>query len=192
VYRRKRGNTTIATIEKKYGVDLHVRGDAQLDTLLHERGFDSQSQLLTAYHGKLAFHPRKRRIFISFHKEDRQYVSGLCLMARNPRVAIEFYNESLREMIGSENKTYVRQKIREMIRRVSVVICLIGNGTAWREWVDWELRTAADLHKGVCGVRIKDSHGRFPPLLHDIAAPIAHWDTDAIIAAIECAAARRS
>ena len=192
MYRRKRGDTTVATIEEKYGVDLHMRGDAHLDTLLDQRGFDSLSQLLTAYHGKLSSHPRKRRIFISFHEEDRQYVAGLCLMAKNPRVAIDFYNESLREVIGSENETYVRKKIREMIRRVSVVICLIGNGTAWRKWVDWELCTAADLHKGVCGVRIKDSHGRFPPLLHDIAAPIAPWDTDAIIGAIECAAARRS
>jgi hypothetical protein len=192
VFRRKRDDTAIETVEGMYRVDLHVRGDTKLGTVLRDRGFDSLSQLLDAYHQRLGFHARKRRIFISFHKGDHRYVSAFCLMARNPNVAIEFYNESLREVIGSESMSYVRSRIREMIRRASVIVCLIGNGTAWREWVDWELCTAAELHKGICGVRIRDSHGRFPPLLHDVGAPIARWDTEEIIAAIECAAARRS
>jgi Thoeris protein ThsB, TIR-like domain len=192
MFRRKREDTAISTIERMYCVELHARGDMKLGSILEERGFDSLHQLLDAYHRRLTVHARKRRIFISFHKEDREYVSGFCLMARNPNVAVEFYNESLRETIGSDNMSYVRLRIREMIARTSILVCLVGNGTAWREWVDWELRTAADLHKGICGVRIRESHGRIPPLLHEIRAPIAAWDTLEIVAAIECAAARRS
>jgi hypothetical protein len=82
--------------------------------------------------------------------------------------------------------------ISDKIKRCSVVVCLIGNGTAWREWVEWELETALKFGKGVCGVRLKDSRGQAPEILRRIGAPIAKWDQEAIIAAIECAAAKRS
>lgn len=192
MFRRKRRDTTIKTIEKTYGIDLNARSDMAAGSILEDRGFDSVSQLVKAYRGRLTSPARKRRIYISFHKEDFRYVSAFCLMAKNPRVEFDFYNESLREAINSQNMTYVRQQIREMIRRASIIVCLVGNGTASRDWVDWELRTAVDLRKGICGVRINNSYGKFPPLLREIGAPLAPWNTGAIIAAIECAAARRS
>lgn len=192
MFRRKRSDTTIKTIEATYRIDLKARGDMKAGSILKDRGFDSVSQLVKAYRGRSTSPARKRRIYISFHKEDFRYVSAFCLMAKNPRVDFDFYNGSLREAIDSENMTYVRQQIREMIRRVSIIVCLVGNGTASRDWVDWELRTAAALRKGICGVRINSTYGQFPPLLHEIGAPIARWNTDAINAAIECAAARRS
>jgi hypothetical protein len=94
--------------------------------------------------------------------------------------------------VESEQAGYVRQVIRPKIEKASVVICLIGSGTAWRDWVDWELKTAQTLGKGLCGVRLKSSRGRTPPLLKEIDAPIAQWDVQEIIAVIECAAAKRT
>src|SRR5207248_2136854 len=83
--------------------------------------------------------------------------------------------------------------IRAIIQRASVVVCLIGNGTAWRDWVEWELNTAFELGKEICGIRLKDSRGRAPQLLNDIDAPIARWgDTIDLVAVIACEAARRS
>jgi hypothetical protein len=105
---------------------------------------------------------------------------------------MEFYDGSLREVIDSTRGTYIKQQIRLIIQRASVVVCLIGNSTAWRDWVDWELRTAFDLGKGICGIRLPDSRGKTPELLNAIAAPIARWgDVQNLIAVIECAAARR-
>ena len=37
-FRKKRGDTKIKTIEKKYGVDFGVRGDMKLDTFLDKKG----------------------------------------------------------------------------------------------------------------------------------------------------------
>lgn len=190
--RRKRSDTTIGAIEQAYGVRLNARSDMLLGNILKERGFDSQSQLLEAYRCRLAFHARKRRVFISFHKEDAKLLSGFRLMARNPRVAMEFYDNSLRDAIDSESKAYVKTVIRDLINRSSVLVCLVGNGTAWREWVDWELETATKLHKGVCGVRIPDTFGRVPQVLRDLEAPFGTWETFEIIKVIECAATRRS
>ena len=192
MFRAKRDDTLVRTIESQYGIDLNARGDMTLGNLLEGRGFDSLSQLLKAYRGQLTYHARKRRLFLSFHAEDKAQVQGFRLMAYNPKIATDFYDGSLKVAVSSQQATYVRRVIREMIQRASVVVCLIGNGTAWREWVDWELNTAYELRKGICGARLKESRGRIPPLLREIGAPIARWDVQEIVAAIECAAARRN
>lgn len=190
MFRPKRSDTTVESIESTYDVDLNARGDMRLGNLLKERRFDSLTQLLKAYHGGLTHHPTKRRAFLSFHAEDRAQVDGFRLMSWNKALDFGFYDASVRTPINSEDSAYIRQVIRKKISRASVLICLIGNGTAWREWVDWEIATARELHKGVCGVRLKESHGRIPPRL--AGAPIASWDIPQIISVIECAAARRS
>lgn len=192
MFRSTRNDTLIKTVEARYGIDLHARGDTRLGNLLQKRGFDSLTQLLKAYHRQLTSHASKRRIYLSFHVEDLPQVRGFKLMARTPHREIDFYDGSLREVINSERGSYIRQQIRSIIQKASVVVCLIGNGTAWREWVGWELNTAFDLGKGICGIRLKHAHGRTPQLLSDIHAPIARWgDVRDLIAVIECAAARR-
>ncbi len=164
----------------------------RLGNLLDERGFDSLSQLLTAYRGQSTSLARSRRVFISFHEEDKPQVAGFRLMMNNPRLNLDLFDESLQEAIQSDRGSYIRQVIYPKIQRSSVVVCLIGNGTGWREWVDWELETARSLGKGLCGVRLKESYGRTPPMLKEINAPIARFNVKEVIAAIECAAARRS
>jgi hypothetical protein len=44
--RRKREDTLIKNIEKKYGVDFNVRGDMRLGTYLEEKGLPSLSKAL--------------------------------------------------------------------------------------------------------------------------------------------------
>lgn len=187
MFRGKRGDKRVDTIEARYGINLNARGDTLLRNLLVERGFDSLTQLLRAYRGQLRNHPRQRRLFLSFHAEDRAQVQGFRLMARNKFVNISFYDGSVRVPINSDHAPYVRRVIREKIRRSSVLVCLIGNGTAWREWVDWEISTAVSMHKGVCGVRLKGTRGRAPSALTKIGAPIARWSVDEIVRVIECA-----
>lgn len=192
MFRTTRDDTLIRTVEARYGIDLHARGDTKLGNLLEQRGFESLTQLLKAYRGDLTFHACKRRIYLSFHVEDLGQVRGFRLMAHAPNLEIDFYDGSLREVIDSTRGSYIRQQIRAIISKSSVVVCLIGNGTAWREWVDWELSTAFELGKGICGIRLPDSRGRVPQLLNDIDAPIARWgDVRKLVAVIECAAARR-
>jgi antiphage defense system Thoeris ThsB-like protein len=192
MFRSTRDDTLIRTVEDRYGLDFHARGDTRLGNLLQNRGFDSLSQLLKAYRGDLDHHASKRRLYLSFHVEDLAQVRGFKLMARAPNCDIDFYDGSLRDVINSERGAYIRQEIRSIIKRASVVVCLIGNGTAWRDWVDWELQTAFELGKGICGIRLPDSRGRTPQLLNDVHAPIARWgDVQDLVAVIECAAARR-
>jgi len=192
MFQRKRDDTLVSTIERDYGIDLHARSDMKLGTLLTERGFESLSQLLKAYHGRLTTHACRRRVFISFHKEDQGLKAGLTLMSFNPNVEVSFYDVSLKERIRSENLTYVRARLRQLINACSVVLCLVGNGTGWRDWVEWELATAVQLGKGLCGVRLTGTYGRFPEQLGTTGALTVDWEPTEIVRAIECAAARRS
>lgn len=192
MFRAKRGDTLIASIERRYGIDLNARSDATLGALLAKRGFDSLSQLLAAYYGRANRPARKRRLFLSFDADDRAQVAGFRLLAHNPRIEVDFSEASLRAPINSERASYLKQVLRRKITQASVLVCLIGNATAWSAWVDWEIRTAQELRKGVCGVRLKGSRGRTPRALNETGAPIARWDTQEIISSIECSAARRS
>lgn len=45
-FRKKRSDTRVGTIEKRYGKDLGVRSDKKLGTYLKERGYRSLSELL--------------------------------------------------------------------------------------------------------------------------------------------------
>ena len=47
---KKRGDTLVKTIEKKYGVDLKYRSDAQLHAALKKEGLPSLSKLLKIVH----------------------------------------------------------------------------------------------------------------------------------------------
>lgn len=192
VFRKKRFDTLVSTIEDQYGINLNTRSDTLIGNLLRKRGYDSLTQLLTAYRGNLNYHPRRRKVFLSFHAEDSKKVAGFRLMVKNPNISLDLYDQSLQIAVNSERSSYIRKVIRDKIRAVQVVVCLIGNGTAWRDWVDWELKTGVALQKGICGVRLKGSRGRTPPLLKSIDSPIAPWDVEEIIKVIECAAARRS
>lgn len=44
--RKKRSDTLVKTIEKKYGIDLEYRSDAKLHTVLKDSGAPSLSKLL--------------------------------------------------------------------------------------------------------------------------------------------------
>lgn len=191
-WRRRRSDTLVRTIEGDLGIDLHVRGDAKIGNLVRRRGFSSLPQLLDAYHGEATEHARTRRVFISYHYEDLRQIQGLRLMMHNPNVKVEIYERSVREAVNSDRGAYVRSRIRPMIEKAEVLLCCIGNGTASRDWVDWEVRAAHHARLGLCGVRLKGSRGKTPRALVELGAPVRTWSAENIVQLIEQAAARRS
>ena len=75
MFRSTRDDTLIRTVEARYGIDLHARGDTKLGNLLEKRGFESLTQLLKAYRGDLTSHACKRRIYLSFHVASQELSS---------------------------------------------------------------------------------------------------------------------
>lgn len=191
-FRKVRDDTLVGTIEARYGIELNARSDTKIGNLLWDRGFRSVSQLVRAHRGQATSHATSRSIFLSFHQEDLSQVQGFRLMTHNRHVQIDISEELNMYPVSSERSSYIKKALRQRIRGSEVVVCLIGNGTAWRDWVEWEIETAIQESRGLCGVRLKGSRGRTPPALLQANAPVAGWDLREIVAVIECAAARRS
>jgi hypothetical protein len=192
MYRQKRADASVGAIEAAYGVRLNTRSDAKLGNLLEQRRFESLSQLVRAARGKQFTHPYPRTVFLSFHQEDLAQVRGFRLMMTNRHLRLAISDDDSRYPVDSEQSTYIKRAIRQRIKNVDVLVCLIGSGTAWRDWVDWEISTALQERRGVCGIRLKGSRGRTPEILRDTGVRIAPWSVPFMTAAIEQAAAVRS
>jgi hypothetical protein len=172
MFRRKRADTLVRTIERQYDLDLGVRGDMKLSTLLARRGLDSVSKVVRRAQREAAVH----RVFLSFDYDDIRQVCGFRLLRFNQNVELEIFDASLRAPIDSETASYIKAQICKKIERASVTVCLIGSRTYASEWVDWELRTSAALGKGLLGIRLKGCAGAGPRALRHLNVRVIDWE----------------
>jgi DNA-directed RNA polymerase subunit L len=130
-----------------------------------------------------------RNVFLSFVEEDLNLVNLFRGQAKNENNDLEFSDYSVKEPFDSNNADYIRQQIRNLIKKVSVTLCLIGETTYKSRWVDWEIKTSAELGKGLVGVRLHSSpKDIIPRALENNKAEIVDWDIKKIVQAIERAA----
>jgi hypothetical protein len=130
-----------------------------------------------------------RNVFLSFVEEDLNLVNLFRGQAKNENNDLEFSDYSVKEPFDSENADYIRQEIRNLIKKVSVTLCLIGETTYKSKWVAWEIKTSAELEKGLVGVRLhSSSKDIIPQSLIDNKAEIVDWNIKEIVQAIERAA----
>ena len=118
-----------------------------------------------------------RRIFLSFDHDDKLQVQGFKLMQWNPNLEFEFTSRDLLTPVNSENPDYIRAQIRERMKGTSCIVVLLGQRTAQKEWVDFEIREALSEGKGVLGIRLKDAGNvDIPPALEEAHAKIIDWE----------------
>lgn len=131
----------------------------------------------------------KRRIFISFDHDDAEQVSGF-MGLRQILDSFDFYNHKLDRRIQSADTAYVTRVIREeYIRPASVAVVLIGNQTADRPWVRWEIAESIRQGKGILGIRLKNSFGSIPQGVPPNA--VGGWEPDKFASWIEWAYQQR-
>lgn len=128
-----------------------------------------------------------KRIFISFRAEDKLKVNGLRLLAANPAFDIEFYDESVRVQIKSDNADYIRRKIREKISRTSVTVCMVSELTYTSQWVNWELEESLDKGNAIIcmGFPNGPTSLRLPDIVQRLKLPWYFWDYKALSQMIE-------
>ena len=129
-----------------------------------------------------------RNVFLSFVEEDIYLVNLFRGQAKNENNDMEFSDYSVKEPFDSENADYIKQQIRNLVKKVSVTLCLIGETTYKSKWVNWEIRTSSELGKGLVGVKLHSSPKDIPQALKDNGAEIVDWDIKEIVQAIERAA----
>lgn len=114
-----------------------------------------------------------RNVFISFHIDDETQVNLLRHQAKDNEFGLEFRDYSVKEPFDEKWKT----NCRERISKTSALICMIGEKTAQREAVIWEIEEAYRQGKKVIGVRIhRDKHHPIPRPLLEHNAPIVEWN----------------
>lgn len=129
-----------------------------------------------------------KRVFLSFKAEDKQQVQGLRLMAANDKFDVDFFDESVRVAIDSNNADYVRRKIREKINRTSVTICMIGSETHTSKWVDWELEESFDKDNTVIAMALKEiERAVLPTPIRSRNLTFHSWDPDNLSRLVDAA-----
>ncbi|QDE84706.1 TIR domain-containing protein [Myxococcus xanthus] len=129
-----------------------------------------------------------RRVFFSFHYQNDVWRASI---VRNSHIvegtaAAGFQDASLWEEAKKKGDTAIQRMIDAALMNTTVTAVLIGAETAYREWVDYEIKKSIERGNGLLGIyidQIKDRHGmvslRGPvptPLVH-ARAPVYVWDS---------------
>jgi hypothetical protein len=124
-----------------------------------------------------------KRVFLSFQNEDRRYADLIDAWAANDNDDFNLYNERLRIAVNSSQAEYIKSRLRPKIDRASVLLCIIGTGTARSEWVNWEIAYAKRCGKKLVGVLTQPSNAR-PREIQNAGATFIAYGRDAILRAI--------
>lgn len=115
---------------------------------------------------------RRRNVFISFHNEDEAQVDFLRMQAQREEYDLEFNDHSVHEPISEK----WRQEVKERISRTSATIVMIGEHTAERPNVLFEINESYRQGKKVIGVRIYgDKNHRIPQPMLENNSSIVAW-----------------
>lgn len=137
-----------------------------------------------------------RRVFISFQHDDRKQAKGFNLMRWAENVDVDFVGRHLLDPVDSQNKDYIRHKVREQMHGTSVTVVLVGEKTLESDWVEWEVDESAqkDNPNGVIAIRLPEVDipvdGSTPvgAKLRELGAEVLDWQPGQFKDAIERAA----
>ena len=138
--------------------------------------FDSATKDIEKKVGREREH-RVRNVFISFHNEDERKVDLLRSQARREEYGIDFRDHSVKAKIDAKWKKEVDKKIDS----TSATIVMIGEHTAERTNVAYEVERSYAKDKKVIGVMIRsDRNYKVPKQMKENNAHIVPWKLDAI------------
>lgn len=101
-----------------------------------------------------------KSVFYSFHY-DPDYWRVWQVRQINALTTEEPMNAQAWETVKRRGDTAVKNWIAEQMKYKSAVVVLVGEKTATRPWVDYEIRYAWDNHKPLIGIRIHGLKDRF-------------------------------
>ncbi len=118
--------------------------------------------------------PSKKRIFISFAKEDEKFRNFLSAQSRNERSPFEFADMSAKEPWDEETW---RIECRKKIKKCNGMIVLLSKNTWHASGVRWEIKCAKEERVRVVGMHIrKNNKGAILPELSTSKVMTWSWD----------------
>ncbi len=114
-----------------------------------------------------------KNVFISFHSKDEESVNDLRAQAKAHDGELNFKDYSIKEPFDEKWKT----NCRERINQTSATIVMIGENTADRAAVKWEIEESYRQGHKVIGVRIRSGKkDPVPETLKEHNARIIDWN----------------
>ena len=91
----------------------------------------------------------KKRIYLIAAVKDIPKIHTLGALLNNPQLEVNFYDDTAREPVDSENADYAKRVIQVKIRKSELVVCFIGDETHKSKWVAWEVNAAREEGKKI-------------------------------------------
>ena len=104
----------------------------------------------------------KRQVFFSFHYDNDKWRAGQVRNMGKVDSNSTFYDndwEDVKEKTDSKIKAW----IDEQLNKRSCLVVLIGKKTANRKWINYEIKKAYELNKGIVGIyihKLENSSGK--------------------------------
>lgn len=130
-----------------------------------------------------------RHVYFAFHYENDIWRvnqvrnSGLLFGAKS----VGFADRSLWEKAKTKGQRALENLILSRLEGTSATVVLIGEDTAGRRWVEFEIEESYERNNALLGIRLHhlaDQHGyssrrgRVPSLLREIGAPVYDWEAN--------------
>lgn len=95
----------------------------------------------------------KRRVFFSFHYDNDNWRAGLVRNMGKVDKSSTFSDNDWEE-VKEKNEGEIEEWINEQLMNRSCLVVLIGKNTANRKWINYEIKKAYKLNKGIVGIYI--------------------------------------
>jgi hypothetical protein len=134
-----------------------------------------------------------RRVYFAFDYVDVFAVNQIRRSGQFVGVAVAgFADASLWEKLKQRDDAVIRRSIDSALMNTSVTVACIGERTASRRWVKYELAASLARGNGLLGVYLPGtSKLPVPKALADAGAPVYQWNAGRFGAWIDAAALRR-
>ena len=104
----------------------------------------------------------KRQIFFSFHYDNDNWRAGQVRNMGKVDSSSTFSDNDWEE-VKEKTESKIKEWIDEQLNKRSCLVVLIGEKTADRKWINYEIKRAYELNKGIVGIyihKLKNVYGK--------------------------------
>lgn len=95
----------------------------------------------------------KRQVFFSFHYDNDNWRAGQVRNMGKVDSSSTFSDNDWEE-VKEKTESKIKEWIDEQLNKRSCLVVLIGEKTANRKWINYEIKRAYELNKGIVGIYI--------------------------------------
>ena len=104
----------------------------------------------------------KRQVFFSFHYDNDNWRAGQVRNMGKVDSSSTFSDNDWEE-VKERTESKIKEWIDEQLNKRSCLVILIGEKTANRKWINYEIKRAYELNKGIVGIyihKLKNVYGK--------------------------------